>query len=263
MRFVPAPANAGIVFQRVDVPGQTRIPATFAHRVDVPRRTVLVNGTDTVDMVEHVLATMAGLQIDNCTVEIDRAEVPALDGSSLGFLRLLTSVGTVSQRELRAQVIVTEDLMVGDENAWVKAFPNPRGQLEIRYHLEYAHPAIGTQEFLYVHSRESFAEELAPARTFLMENEAAALRKMGVGLKVTNQEVLVFGESGPIDNRLRYDNECVRHKTLDVLGDLMLVPFDIIGTIVANRSGHRLNAAMAQQLLLHAKIQTEQVRKSA
>lgn len=263
LRFLPAPANTGIIFQRTDVPNQPRIPATIFHRVDVPRRTVLVSGTETVDMVEHVMATLAGLGVDNCIIQIDRAEIPALDGSSIGFLRLLNSVGVVQQRANRARLVVTEPLQVGDEDCWVKALPNPHGNFEIRYQLEYSHPAIGQQEFVYVHSAEAFAEELAPARTFLTDYEATALRKMGVGLKVSNQEVLVFDQNGPVDNRLRFDDECVRHKTLDVLGDLALAPFDIIGTIIAHRSGHRLNAEMANLLLAKAEMEHSQQRRSA
>lgn len=258
LRFLPAPADTGIVFQRTDVPNQPRIPATITHRVDVPRRTVLVKGTETVDMVEHVMATLAGLQVDNCIIQLDRSEIPSLDGSSIGFLRLLSSVGVVQQKAFRPKLIVTKPIQLGDEKSWLKAIPNPYGNFEIHYQLEYAHPAIGKQEFVYVHSTEAFAEELAPARTFLMANEAAALRQMGVGLKVSNQEVLVFDELGPVDNRLRFPDECVRHKTLDVLGDLALAPYDIVGTIIAHRSGHRLNAQMAQQLLATAEIQYQQ-----
>lgn len=263
MRFLPAPVNSGIVFQRVDVPNQTRIPATVAHRVDLPRRSVLVNGTDTVDMVEHVMAALAGLQIDNCLIQIDRAEVPALDGSSRDFVRCLSAVGVVTQRAARPRLVVTGELHVGDDSAWVRAIPNHRSQFEIRYQLKYAHPTIGDQHLVYVHSPEAFVEELSGARTFLMSEEAAALRQLGVGLKVTNQEVLVFGANGPIDNCLRYQDECVRHKTLDVLGDLALAPYDIVGTIIAHRSGHRLNAEMAQELLSHAEIQYSSFRKSA
>lgn len=263
LKFLPAPVDTGIVFQRTDVPNQPYIPATVTHRVDVPRRTVLVRGTDTVDMVEHVMATLAGLGVDNCIIQIDRAEVPSLDGSSLGFLRLLGSVGTVQQRSPRPQLVVTEPIQVGDDNSWIRAIPNPAGNYEIRYHLQYAHPAIGEQDFVYVHSAAAFAEELAPARTFLMEQEAQALRRMGVGLKVSNQEVLIFDESGPVDNRLRFRDECVRHKALDVLGDLALAPYDIVGTIIAHRSGHRLNAEMAKMLLSKAEIQYQPQRRSA
>lgn len=264
MRFLPAPANTGIVFQRVDVPNQTRIPATITHRVDVPRRTVLVKGTDTVDMVEHVMATLVGLGVDNCIIQIDRSEIPSLDGSSIGFLRLLSSVGVVQQKADRPQLVVTTPIKVGNEDCWVQALPNPTGNYEIRYHLEYPNPVIGHQDFVYIHSESAFAEELAPARTFLMEGEAEALRGMGVGLKVSNQEVLVFNDRGPVDNRLRFENECVRHKTLDVLGDLALAPYDIVGTIVAHRSGHRLNAQLAQKLLASAEIRYEhQQRRSA
>lgn len=249
MRFQPAPANFGIAFQRIDLPGQTLIPANVNHRVEVPRRTVLVAGTDSVDMVEHVLAALSGMQVDNCLIQLDRGEVPAFDGSCLELLHLLQSVGTVRQKAMRPQLVIDSELHVGNEGSWIQAKPNPSGQLEIRYALEYPHPAIGAQQLNYVHSPAAFGRELASARTFLLQQEAEILRQMGVGLKVTNREVLVFGDDGPQGNRLRFQDECVRHKTLDVLGDLMLAPFDVVGTIIAYRSGHHLNAEMARQLV--------------
>lgn len=249
MRFLPAPAGTGIVFQRVDVPEQTRIPATVGQRVEVPRRTVLVKGTDSVDMVEHVLAALSGVQVDNCLIQLDRGEVPAFDGSCLELLHLLQSVGTVSQKLPRQTLVVDREIHIGHEGSWIRVQPNPAGRLEIRYSLEYSHPAIGAQQLIYVHSPDSFARELAGARTFLLQEEADILRQMGVGLKVSNREVLVFGADGPIGSRLRFADECVRHKTLDVLGDLMLAPFDVVGTITAYRSGHQLNAELAGQLV--------------
>jgi len=249
MRFLPAPADHGIVFQRIDLPGQTRIPANVIQRVEVPRRTVLVAGTDSVDMVEHVLAALSGMQVDNCVIQLDRAEVPAFDGSCLELVHLLQSVGTVRQKAYRPRLIIDRELHVGTESSWLRAVPNPAGELEIRYSLEYPHPSIGAQQLHYIHAPSQFVKELAGARTFLLQQEAEALREMGVGLKVTNREVLVFGDQGPIGNRLRFADECVRHKTLDVLGDLMLAPFDVVGTLIAYRSGHQLNAEMARQLL--------------
>lgn len=263
MRFQPAPANTGVVFQRIDLPGQTLIPATVSHRVEVPRRTVLVAGTDSVDMVEHVLAALSGMHVDNCVIQLDRGEVPAFDGSCMELIHLLQSVGTVKQKAPRPQFVIQSEFQVGNEGSWIRAFPNPHGQLEIRYSLEYPHPSIGAQQLNYVHSPLAFARELASARTFLLQQEAEILRQMGVGLKVTNREVLVFGEDGPIGNRLRFSDECVRHKTLDVLGDLMLAPFDVIGTLVAYRSGHHLNAEMAEQLVKLYHAQSNHKRQAA
>jgi UDP-3-O-acyl N-acetylglucosamine deacetylase len=263
MRFQPAPADSGIVFQRIDLPGQTLIPAIVSHRVEVPRRTVLVSGTDSVDMVEHVLAALSGMQVDNCLIQMDRGEVPAFDGSCLELIHLLQSVGTVKQKAVRPRLVIDAELHVGNDGSWIHAEPNPLGQLEIRYALEYPHPAIGAQQLNYIHSPTAFVRELAGARTFLLQQEAEILRQMGVGLKVTNREVLVFGEDGPQGNRLRFPDECVRHKTLDVVGDLMLAPFDVVGTIVAYRSGHHLNAEMARQLVQLYHSQSSQRKQAA
>ena len=133
MRFVPAPVGTGIVFQRIDVPYQTLIPATADYRVDVPRRTVLVRGTDSIYMVEHVLAALSGLQVDNCLIQVDRGEIPAFDGSCLELVHLLESVGTVSQKAVRPVLTIDREVRVGDENQWLLAIPNSHQQLEIRY----------------------------------------------------------------------------------------------------------------------------------
>jgi len=222
-----------------------------------------VSGTDSVDMVEHVLAALSGMQVDNCVIQLDRCELPAFDGSCLELVHLLQSVGTVRQKALRPRLVIDTQLQIGNETSWIRALPNSRGHLEIQYSLNYPHPAIGAQELNYVHSPVAFARELAGARTFLLQQEAESLREMGVGLKVTNREVLVFGDDGPVGNRLRFSDECVRHKTLDVLGDLMLAPFDVVGTIVAYRSGHALNAEMARQLIQLAQAQAARTRQSA
>jgi UDP-3-O-acyl-N-acetylglucosamine deacetylase len=203
------------------------------------------------------------MQVDNCVIQLDRGELPAFDGSCLELVHLLQSVGTVRQKVLRSRLIIDGPLQVGNETSWIRALPNPKGHLEVRYSLDYPHPAIGAQQLNYVHSPAAFARELAGARTFLLQQEADLLREMGVGLKVTNREVLVFGDEGPVGNRLRFSDECVRHKTLDVLGDLMLAPFDVVGTIVAYRSGHSLNAEMARQLVQLADAQAARTRQSA
>lgn len=263
LRFLPAKAGTGIVFRRTDVPGQTEISANVLSRNDVPRRTLLVKGTDCVDMVEHVMAALVGLEIDNCVVEIDGPEVPGLDGSSIGFLEALQRVGTVVQVQDKPCLFVEKEIIVRSGDSYIRAVPNPKGRFEINYHLQYKHEAIGQQTFHYIHSIEDFSEQLAPARTFLLEEEAQTLKKLGIGLRVSNLDVLVFGPNGPIGNVLRYGDECVRHKTLDVLGDLALSGHDIVGTFYANRSGHRLNAQMVQLLLAECEAKENSIRRIA
>lgn len=247
--FRPAAADSGIVFVRTDLPGQPRIPAVIQNRVNGPRRTTLVCNGAAVEMVEHVLAALAGLQIDNCEVLVDRAEMPGCDGSSLAFTEALTQVETVELHLLRPRIYVTEVLRVGDEFSWIEAHPVLHGQLEMVYELSYPCPAIGAQRFETFVDRKTFNEEISPARTFVLRHEAEQLRKQGLGERVSYQDVLVFDDHGPIDNSVRFTDECARHKVLDMVGDFSLAGADLVGKFTASRSGHRLNSQMVFALL--------------
>lgn len=259
----PAPANSGISFVRVDIPEQPRISACVGNRTDTPLRTALAQGTASVEMVEHVMAALYGLHVDNCVIEINRAELPALDGSSLAAVEAIERVGTVEQELPRTQLVVREAIQVGDEKSWVRAEPSSTGRFHLTYHLDYPTcPAIGKQSLSLEITPKSFRDELCSARTFLLESEAEWLRQQGLGRHVSFQDLLVFSNSGPIENQLRFQNECVRHKMLDAVGDLALAGCDLIGNFTAYRSGHKLNADMVRQLLRTAEW-VEPQRKSA
>lgn len=246
----PAPERSGIRFVRTDLPGRPEIPALVAHRVEAPRRSNLRYGGAEVHMVEHVLAALAGLEIDNCRVELDTAELPGLDGSAAAYVQAILDVGVTLQRSFARSLVVRETVRVGDDDAWVEARPSDDDELSIEYLLAFdpGHP-IPDQSLGIRLTPHRFALRLAAARTFVTEDEARQLRAAGLAKHVSTRELLVFGPNGPIDNRLRYDDECVRHKTLDLIGDLALVGSPIRGTILAYRSGHRLNAALAAELL--------------
>ncbi len=249
VEFRPAAPDTGLVFVRSDLARHTRIPAAVDWRIEVPRRTNLAVGEVTVAMVEHVIAACAGLQIDNCEIWVDEAEMPGMDGSSSAFVEALDEAGIVAQSAPRSQLVVTEPLRVGSDTEWVEARPTDDGVLTCEYHLDYGPGPIGRQSFRLSLSPDAFRQELAPARTFLMLQEAEWLRSSGLGTRVTYQDLLVFDDERPIDNRLRFDDECVRHKTLDMVGDLALAGCDVIGHVVAHRSGHRLNAELVAALL--------------
>ncbi len=255
LEFHPAEENTGVVFVRTDIAAPNRIAAKVHHRVEVPRRTVLIDGNVRVEMVEHVLAALAGLRIDNCEVHINQAEMPGCDGSALPFVTALLEAGVQKQAAPRPRIVATDITRVGNEEAWVEFRPYREDRLSLQYKLDYGqNNAIGKQAFQMVVSPESFATELAPARTFLMEEEAQWLHKQGLGLRVTPKDVLVFGLDGPIDNTLRFEDECVRHKTLDLVGDLALCGYDIVGQVIACRSGHRLNAEMVKRMLIEGRL---------
>jgi UDP-3-O-acyl N-acetylglucosamine deacetylase len=250
VEFRPAAPNTGIVFVRQDLAARPRIPARVDLRVETPRRTTLAAAGATVEMVEHVLASLAGLHIDNCEVWVDGAELPGLDGSSRPFVDALTTTSRVAQAVLRECLVVTRPLRVGDAQCWVEAHPDPRGALTLQYRLDYGPTGpIGRQQIDVCLSPHTFCTELAPARTFLLHEEALWLRQRGLGTRVSCSDLLVFDADGVVGNTLRFDNECVRHKTLDLVGDLALAGCDLRGRIVACRSGHRLNAALVRELL--------------
>jgi UDP-3-O-acyl-N-acetylglucosamine deacetylase len=176
--------------------------------------------------------------------------MPGCDGSSRPFVEALCSVGRVTQRAVRPAVIVTKTIRVGDAECWVEARPWSGNGLSICYRLDYgAEGPIGRQTIGLALTPQAFCEQLAPARTFILQHEAEWLRQQGLGERVTCSDLLVFHDTGPVDNVLRFADECVRHKALDLVGDLALAGCDIIGHVEAYRSGHRLNADLVRSVL--------------
>ncbi|MDR3110236.1 MAG: UDP-3-O-acyl-N-acetylglucosamine deacetylase [Planctomycetaceae bacterium] len=249
LEFVPAAANSGIVFTRTDLPQQPSIPALVKYRDNKPRQTSLVNGSARVDMVEHVLAALRGLKIDNCEVRTNKPEMPGIDGSSFPFVRALEEAGIVEQPHVTPIRIVTREVRVGDNKTWIEVSPNLDGVHSIEYTLEFDEPnPIGNQRHSYVMQSERFKRDLMNCRTFLTKKEADYLLSQGICQRVKPSGLLVFGENGLVDNHLHFENECARHKILDMVGDLALAPCDWVGRFVAHRSGHALNAQCVAEL---------------
>lgn len=252
VEFRPAPPNSGITFvlAAAGKSAPVRFRAGLACREDRPRRTVLKHGDSRIEMIEHVMAALAGLEIDNCEVWVTAEELPGCDGSAAAFVEALDTAGVVVQSSPTRPLVVTETVRVGDQYKWVEAQPTHRGCLSIEFHLDYGRGnPIGRQWFAAEISPEQFRFELAAARTFALREEADALVATGKGTRVSYQDLLIFDNDGPIDNQLRYPDECVRHKVLDAVGDLALAGRPIVGHIIAHRSGHQLNAALVEALL--------------
>ena len=251
LRFIPAPANYGIAFQRIDCDGTEPIPARIEHVVSRQRRTAIEYQGVTVEMIEHVLAALAGLRVDNCLVQLDAPEPPGFDGSSQIVADCLLEAGIIEQDELRPVLFVEDDLRVsGDaDDCEILAKPLARPILAIGYHLDYgARSPIPPQHLTVEITPATFIDELAFARTFILESEIDSLRARGYGQRTTTKDLLVFAADGLIDNRLRTPDECVRHKILDCLGDFALIGCDLCGCFSAFRSGHRLNHDVVRQL---------------
>ena len=250
VEFRPAAADAGVTFVRADLAKPVKIRAAVSNRVETPRRTTLRSGGASVEMVEHIMAALGGLQVDNCEVWVTAAEMPGCDGSSLPFVEALTAAGIIEQKAIRPMLYVREVTRLGNEESWVEARPSPSGGLSVKFHLDYGSgSAIGRQTLTLPVTPDSFRRELAPSRTFMLKSEADWLLAQGLGSRATLKDLLVFDADGPIDNELRFRDECVRHKALDLVGDLSLAGCDLVGHFVAFRSGHRLNAELVRILL--------------
>jgi UDP-3-O-[3-hydroxymyristoyl] N-acetylglucosamine deacetylase / 3-hydroxyacyl-[acyl-carrier-protein] dehydratase len=249
LRFRPAGPGTGVVFERTDLPGRPRVPARIDRVVPSARRTTIRQGDAVVEMTEHVMAAFAGMHVDNCVVEIDAAECPGCDGSSRTFVDAFEQVGIVEQDRMRDVLVLESSVVIREGDALLVANPGPPGELTLAYHLDYGRDApIHPHSFCAGLSPAAFKDQIAPSRTFLTEEEANALIAAGIGLRTTAADLLIFGREGLIGNSLRFDDECARHKVLDLLGDLALLGFDLEGFILAKRSGHQTNHALARRL---------------
>ena len=267
VEFRPVAQDVGIVFVRDDLNPAISIPATIENQVETPRRTTLVRGNAQVEMIEHVMAALAGLHVDNCEVWVNAAEMPGCDGSAQAFVDAIDHAGIVALAETRRRFVVRRVIRLGDEDSWIEARPATDPTMgcgmSVDFRLDYgSDTAIGRQRITLSVTPQSFREELATSRTFMLKHEADELIEQGLGTRVTSRDLLVFDADGPIDNPLRFENECVRHKALDLVGDLALGGCDWVGHVVAHRSGHRLNADLVRALLADQDV--EQVwRRSA
>jgi UDP-3-O-[3-hydroxymyristoyl] N-acetylglucosamine deacetylase len=264
LRFVPAPVSSGVVFVRTDL-GPDAVIAAEAHNVvGTNRRTTLGKPPISVGLVEHVLAALAGLRIDNCRIELDAPEPPGMDGSAQDFVHALRSAGTVLQDGHKSVWSATESILVRAGDATLSLHPADCCELRVSYLLDYGPQSpIVPQIYTATITPETFMNDIAPSRTFLLEEEAQMLLAQGLGSNSTLSDLLVFGPKGPMNNVLRFGNEPARHKVLDILGDLSLLGHDLCGHVVAYRSGHPLNVEMCRTLLGHVQASAPQRRRAA
>ena len=252
MRLLPGPVGTGIVFKRTDMAGAVFIPVCAARVLSTFYATTIGMNGARVQTVEHLLAAVYALSIDNLIIELDGEEVPIADGSSAHFVNLLLEAGEERQGKERMVLKVTEPLSIEDGERRITLFPVRHGHcegLEISYTIAYPHPLIASQSFSYSHSKDAFIKEIASARTFGFLKDIKYLLAEGYAKGGSLENAIVVGEDKILNReQLRFEDEFVRHKILDLLGDIALLGMPIIGRIEAYHAGHKLHTRLIETL---------------
>lgn len=246
LTFKPAPVDTGLVFIRKCNGKNCSIKVDVSSVVDAPRRTTLGSGDGKVHTVEHILAAAAGVGIDNLRIEVSEVEVPEIDGSSLPFVELIERAGIVEQEKVRRYLRIRRSAVVCDRDAQLTAIPSDT--FKISFMIDYNKPGLETQYACFEINKQTFAREIAPARTFCFEDEAKELQAQGLGKGATLENTLVIGKNGIINGKPRFKNEFVRHKILDLIGDLSLLGGPLLAHIIALKSGHTSNIKLVREL---------------
>jgi UDP-3-O-[3-hydroxymyristoyl] N-acetylglucosamine deacetylase len=247
VRMVPAPPDTGYVFKRTDL-GGFEIPATVESVAHCSYATTLMRTGVMLSTVEHLLAALRGCGIDNAYVEVDNLEVPIMDGSSETFAEMIESVGVVEQPLARRALLVREKVAAVSGNRSITIEPADSYQIDCT--IDFAHPLIGVQHRSLTLNNGSFARDIASARTFGFIEEVEALRRANLIRGGSLDNAIVLTKHGMLnENGLRFADEFVRHKILDIIGDLALLGMTILGRVCAERSGHLLHAALMSSLL--------------
>jgi UDP-3-O-[3-hydroxymyristoyl] N-acetylglucosamine deacetylase len=245
----PAPADFGIRFRRTDL-GHHEVPATVHNLAGIQLATGLSSkdGKDvSVETVEHLLAALVSVGIDNVLIELNSPEVPIMDGSAAPFIYLIHEAGVKRLQTARKYLKIVRPIAISRGDKRIALFPSDH--FKVTYSISYDHPLLRHQSRTLRITEESFAEEIAPARTFTFLKDVEMLRQNGLALGGSLENAIVLGETGVLNNALRYEDEFVRHKILDAVGDLALVGYPVIGHLVAHRAGHALHTEFAAKIL--------------
>jgi UDP-3-O-[3-hydroxymyristoyl] N-acetylglucosamine deacetylase len=254
LRLVPAPANTGIVFRRVDldnfeIEAHVRNVARVSYATSLMKKGVLLSTT------EHLLAALYSCGVDNVYVELDALELPILDGSSQPFIEMLAQAGIRRLRKRRSYLKVVKPLEFTDNGRRIGIYP--ADDFQVRCFVEYAHPSVGAQEVEMRVGRETFCRVLAPARTFGFVQDFEGLRRMGLIRGGSLENAIVLNESGVMNGPLRFPDEFGRHKALDLIGDLALVGRPLLARVEAYKAGHALHTQLVTRLLADSSLWVE------
>ncbi len=244
----PAPPNTGIVFSRTDTLHYEPTRAVLANVTASTLSTTIGFNGASVNTVEHLLAAMAGVGIDNALVEVNASEIPILDGSAAPFVHKLKNASVSYQEEARKVVVIKEPIMVRCEDKYIEAYPADR--LIIDYTIDFDHPLLENQSMTFTFSYSNFEKEVSSARTFCFLHEVESMRANGYAQGGSLDNAVVIGDEGILNTEgLRFPDEFVRHKVLDFVGDLSLLGHPIVGYIKAYKSGHALNHIFLKEVL--------------
>ena len=257
LRILPAGAGTGIVFRRSDL-DDFRVEAVSRNVARVSYATSLMKQGVLISTTEHLLSAFIGVGIDNAIVELNNLELPILDGSALPFVKMILQAGIRKQRRPRVYMRIRKELELREGDKFIGIYPG-KGY-SVSYTINFPHPMIGRERFEIDLSQGAYQTELAPARTFGFLHEEIAMRNMGLIRGANTENCLVLNRETVINGPLRYNDEFVRHKVLDLVGDLALLGRQILGTVVADRAGHAMHTALVSRLLRDPSLWEETTR---
>ena len=242
----PAPADFGIRFRRSDI-GHYEVPATVHHLAGIQLATGLAREEVSVETVEHLLAALVSVGIDNVIIELNSPEVPIMDGSAAPFVYLIHEAGVKALSAARKYLKIVRPIAMSRGDKRIALYPSDH--FKVTYSVSFDHPLLRHQARTVRITEQSFTEDIAPARTFTFLKDVEMLRQNGLALGGSLENAIVLGETGVLNNALRFEDEFVRHKILDAIGDLALVGYPVIGHLVAHRAGHALHTEFAARIL--------------
>jgi UDP-3-O-[3-hydroxymyristoyl] N-acetylglucosamine deacetylase len=245
MRLLPAPAGCGVIFRRTDldnfeIPARGRNVAKVSYATSLMRQGVLISTT------EHLLSALIGMGVDNVIVELDNLELPILDGSALPYVEAFRETGLKTQRRRREYIRILKTVEVREGDKFIGVYPGDG--YSVSYKIDFPSP-IGCQGFVVDLATRNYGAQIAPARTFGFREDEQKLRNMGLIRGVSESSAIILDRKGVLNGPLRFDDEFVRHKVLDLIGDLALAGHHILGHVVAERAGHAMHTALVSRLL--------------
>jgi len=246
MKLLPAPSGTGIVFRRTDLEGFL-LEAHGSNVAKVSYATSLMKRGVFISTTEHLLSALVGSGVDNAFVELDNLELPILDGSALPFVEMIQRVGLRRQRRKRSYLRVLQPIELREGSKFIAVYP--AGNYSASYSIDFPHPLIGKETFEVGLANGSYLKQIAPARTFGSREDEEAMRRMGLIRGASRENCIVLTRDGVENGPLRFPDEFVRHKVLDLIGDLALIGRRILARVVANRAGHAMHTALVSRIL--------------